>query len=215
MPVEITISGPALDLLKSSKEHLASSGAKHKVGRGVRGLLMDYFHKLDDNRPNAMGGKRTHFYNSAARNISYDVDDEGAVVTIHQQGIAQRYSGGDIKPIPPRRFLTIPVDPEAYGRKAGEFDNLSVQWGLTKGGRPRPMFLVQDSHYKYKTAKNRKTGVKEVKSAEFKAGKIMYYLALSVHQEPDKSVLPSDDLINQSAMDSITTYILTVQRRSP
>lgn len=214
MPVEITISGPALDLLKAQRAALDSDGAKHAAGRGCRRLLMDYFHNLDRSRPNAAGGKRTHFYASAARNISYVVDDAGAVVTIHQQGIAQRYYGGEIKPVN-SRYLTIPVDPSAYGRRAGEFDNLSVQWGLTKGGRPRPMFLVQDTHYKYKTGKNRKTGVKEVKSAEYKAGKIMYYLALSVHQEADKSVLPSDDLINQAAMNSITDYILTVQRRSP
>lgn len=214
MPVEVSISGPALDTLKAFRETLTPEKSADSAGRGVRRLLMDYLAGLDSTRANAAGGKRTHFYASAARNISYDVDADGATVRIHQLGIAQRYYGGTITPIN-SKYLTIPVDPEAYGRKAGEFDNLTVQFGLTKSGQRRPMFLIQESGYHYKTGKNRKTGVKEVKSAEHKAGKIMYYLALSVHQEADKSVLPSDDLINQAAMDSITDYLLTVQRRSP
>lgn len=214
MPVEITISGPAVERIAEFRASLADDGSKHAAGRGVRRLLMDYYRSLDSSRPNAMGGKRTHFYAGAARSVDYAIDNEGAAVTVHQRGIAQRYYGGTIKPVN-SRYLTIPVDPSAYGRRAGEFDNLTVHFGLTRSGQRRPLFLVQESDYKYKTGKNRKTGVKEVKSAKFEAGKIMYYLALSVTQDPDPTVLPSDDLINQAAMDSITTYILTVQRRSP
>ena len=215
MTIAISISGNAPSALSAFSSELATDGAKHAAGRGVRRLLMDYLSGLDSSRANQSGGKRTHFYAGAARNVSYDVDDDGATVSVHEVGIAQRYYGGTIVPTAGHKFLTIPVDPDAYGRRAGEFDNLSVQYGLTKGGKARPMFLVQDNGYRYTQKKNRKTGVKEVTGATWEAGKIMFYLALSVHQDADPSVLPSEDLMNQAAMDSITRYLLAIAGRAP
>ena len=212
MSISISISGTAPGALSAFRAELATDGAKHAAGRGVRRLLMDYLGGLDASRANQMGGKRTHFYAGAARNVSYEIDDDGATVSIHQVGIAQRYYGGTITPTPGHKFLTIPVDPDAYGRSAREFDNLSIQYGLSKGGKPRPMFLVQDNGYRYTTKKNRKTGVKEVTDATWQGGKIMYYLALSVTQKADPTVLPPDDLINQASMESITRYLLTLNR---
>lgn len=190
MTVSITISGPALDLLKEQRATLASDGVKKAAGNGVRLLLMDYLGGLDSSRPNAVGGRRTHFYAQAARGITYDVTPDGAEVAIHQEGIAQRFYGGKIEPVN-SKYLTIPVDPEAYGRRAGEFDNLTVQWGRSKGGKARPMFLTE-------TPEDKKT-----------KGRIMYYLAESVEQDPDPTVLPDDDLVMQSAVASISRYLLS------
>jgi hypothetical protein len=69
------------------------------------------------------------------------------------------------------------------------------------------MFLVRDSGYDFKIGKNRRTGASEVKSATYKSGTIMYYLAISAEQDPDPTVLPDDDLVMQSAVDSISRHL--------
>jgi hypothetical protein len=94
----------------------------------VRTLVQDHLGALDANRANQLGGKRTHFYAAAARGVSYATGSEGVDISIHQTGIAQRYFGGTIKPVN-SKYLTIPADPESYGHRAGEFNNLMLLWG--------------------------------------------------------------------------------------
>ena len=212
MTVSIAITGEALDRLEAFSSDLQGEGSKHAAGRGVRRLLMDHLGGLDASRPNKLGGKRTHFYADAARNTSYEVAPDGALVHIHKQGIALHYYGGVIKPTGGRKFLTIPVDPAAYGRRAGEFNNLEIAWGRTKGGKLRPIGLVSKSDYVYKTAKNRKTGVKEVVSTSYSAGKWMFALVYSATIQADKSVLPENDSIQLAVLTSMTDYIISKQR---
>ncbi|MEI6166015.1 MAG: hypothetical protein WCS52_02365 [bacterium] len=188
---------------------LANEGSKHVAGGAVSRLLKDHLGGLDSSRPNKIGGKRTHYYADAARNVSYEVSGDGAEVKVHQIGIALHYYGGVIKPTGGRKYLTIPVDPEAYGRRAGEFNNLEIAWGLTKGGKPRPIGLVKKNDWAYKTKKNRKSGANEVVSASYEGGKWMFALVLSATIPEDKSILPEDDTIQAAAMSSITDYIIS------
>lgn len=206
MSLSITVSGSALERLGTLRASLAADGVKAAAGGGVRRLLQDHMRALDGARANQMGGKRSHFYAAAARSITYAIDSDGVTVSIHQPGIALHYYGGTVRPVNGSKYLTIPVDPEAYGKRAGEFSHLSVQYGQTRGGGIRPMFLVEDTHTKVKVTKGRKTGKVKVKET-LKAGKIMYYLALSATMKPDPSVLPTDETINQSALASMIAYL--------
>ena len=203
MTISISITGDTLDRLNAFSSDLQGEGTKHAAGRGVRRLLMDHLGSLDASRPNQLGGRRTHFYADAARNTSYEVTNDGALVHIHQQGIALHYYGGVIKPTGGRKFLTIPVDPAAYGRRAGEFNNLEIAWGRTGGGKPRPIGLVTKNDYDHKTrGKGKKSALKEVIP-----GKWMYALVLSATIPEDKSVIPSDDLMQAVVLSSLTRYI--------
>ena len=212
MTVSITISGPAQEALQGMQSDLANEGAKQAAGGAIARLLKAHLGGLDRSRQNKIGGKRTHYYADAANNVSYEVTDDGADVKVHQIGIALHYYGGVIKPTGGRKYLTIPVDPEAYGRRAGEFNNLEIAWGLTKGGKPRPIGLVKKNDWVNKTKKNRKTGVKEVVSASWEGGKWMFALVLSATIPEDKSILPEDDTIQAAAMSSITDYIISKMR---
>lgn len=212
MTVSITISGPAQEHLQGMQSELASDGAKHAAGGAVRRLLMNHLGNLDTSRPNKIGGKRTHYYADLARNVTYQTTEDGAQVHVTGTGIALHYYGGVVKPTGGRKYLTIPVDPEAYGRRAGEFNNLEIAWGLTKGGKPRPIGLVTKNDYAYKTKKNRKSGVKEVVSASWEGGKWMFALVTSATIPADKSILPEDDTINEAAISSITDYIISKMR---
>lgn len=206
MTLEITVTGSALDRLGDLRARLADDAVKAAAGGGVRRLLQDHFRALDQARANQLGGRRTHFYAAAARSITYATDGAGVTVSIHAPGIALHYYGGTVKPVNGSRYLTIPVDPDAYGRRAREFNHLSVQYGRTRDGGLRPMFLVQDTHTTYKVTKGRKTGKVKVHE-KLQAGKIMYYLALSATIRPDPSVLPTDETINQAARASILSYL--------
>jgi len=212
MPLTISISGSAPDQIDSLRSDLSAPGSKDAAGRRVQKLLKDYLRQLDTSRPNKIGGKRSHYYADTSRNVSYETTDDGAEVHVHQIGLALHYYGGTIRPTGGRRFLTIPVDPEAYGRRAGEFDNLEIAWGRTQGGKPRPIGLVTKTDWSYQTKKNRKTGVKEVTGATWSAGKWMFALVYSATIQADKSILPEDSTIQNAALSAITDYIISKQR---
>jgi hypothetical protein len=99
---------------------------------GVRGYKR-HFARLNRERPNRLGGKRTNYYAAAARGTNFQVVSDGVVIGIDQPGIRLRYFGGTIRPKPGKTYLTIPVHPAAHGKTAREFD-LEVIFG--KGGRP-------------------------------------------------------------------------------
>lgn len=212
MSLSISIAGSAPAELNRFQADLVSDGAKQAAGGGVRKLLMEYFRQLDSSRANQLGGRRSHYYAQTARNVSFETTDSGALVHIHQLGIALHYYGGTITPTNGHKMLTIPVDPEAYGRRASEFDNLEIAWGRSKDGRVRPIGLVSKSDWKYSIKKNRKTGVKEVAGATYAAGKWMFALVYSATLDPDPSILPSDALVQSAALDAVTAYVVSKMR---
>jgi hypothetical protein len=203
MTISISITGPVQERLQAFSDDLQGEGSKKAIGGGISLLIKAHLGGLDSSRPNKIGGKRTHFYYAAAKNISYESTHDGALVHIHQKGIALHYYGGVIKPTGGRKFLTIPVDPESYGRRAGEFNNLEIAWGRTGGGKPRPIGLVTKNDYDQKTrGKGKKSASKGVIP-----GKWMYALVLSATIPEDKSVIPSDDLMQAAVLSSLTRYI--------
>lgn len=205
MSVIINITGDAETRLKTLANDLHSSGTRHAVGGSIRRLLMDHLGGLDKTRPNKIGGKRSHFYKAAARNTSYEITSDGALVHIHQEGIALHYYGGIVKPTGGRKFLTIPVDPSAYGKRAGEFDNLEIAWGKTKSGKPRPIGLVRLSD---DTPKKGKKGKNTVPPAP-PTRKWMFNLVLSAAIPEDKSIIPADDTIQAAALSAVSSYIIS------
>jgi hypothetical protein len=95
-------------------------------------LTREHLRGLDASRPNRLGGARTHFYAKFAEdsNMSYGATQGGAEVVIgnadfgDKHVLAAKWHGipTGIHPKPPRKFLTIPANDEAYGRRAREFD---------------------------------------------------------------------------------------------
>ena len=62
------------------------------MGRAIAGVLRRHFTKLDEERPNALGGKRTHFYGQVRRSVQQPelLGGDGVKVAINHVGIAQR-----------------------------------------------------------------------------------------------------------------------------
>ena len=157
------------------------------IGRSAVGVWRGHLFGLNRNRPNVLGGRRTGFYAQAARSANFRVETDGSViVSVNSVGIAQRYFGGTIRPKPGKKFLTIPVAPEAYGKTAREFGRLVLVFG--QNGRPIALATPVSNVTKF--TKKRGSQERVGKSLGQRAGTILFRLVTSVTQSPDATVLP-------------------------
>jgi hypothetical protein len=162
-------------------------GYKQDIGGRVQRQIQDHLRGLESSRPNRLGGRRTHFWAKAAQATFFEVQDDGVVVSINQQGMRQRFEGGTLKPVH-KKWLTIPIRAEAHGRRAGEFNDLRfVQ--LSRG----TAMLVQADQTQVRFRK-RKGGIRVQKGEEV-GGLALFLLKKSVTQRPDPSVLPTEQQI--------------------
>ncbi|WP_221029902.1 hypothetical protein [Actomonas aquatica] len=162
------------------------------MGRAIATSLRKHFSKLDRERPNKLGGRRTHFWGQVRRSVQQPalIADEGVMISINHVGIAQRYFGGIIQARPGGK-LTIPVHPEAHGRRAREFDLTPIFFADGSG------ILVDD------TNPNAPGGI----------GEVYYRLVDQVDQEPDPTVLPDDDQLEAVGLDAGEDYVRTLLAR--
>jgi len=129
--------------------------------------------------PNQLGGRRTHFFSSAARQTFWVAREDEAEVSIAKDGIRQRLLGGIIRPVR-KKALTIPVSPEAYGRRASEFGSELRLVKLSGGADGQTAGLLVLGEGPHAPA--------------------MYVLRTQVHQAPDPSVLPADADLKAAAV---------------
>jgi len=108
------------------------------MARAVVGLFVERYRQFDRTRPNALGGTRTHFWGAVAKSVhAANITPQGFDVDVTHVGVRLRWLGGTVTPGKgiscktgrPTRMLTIPVDAEAHGRRACEYDNLTPLWG--------------------------------------------------------------------------------------
>lgn len=80
---------------------------------------------VKDQKPNKLGGKRTHFWSKAAAAAAVaDVSESGVTVAVQDeagQNIRIHIHGGTIKP-KAAKALTIPIVREAHGMRASEYE---------------------------------------------------------------------------------------------
>ncbi|MFA5263061.1 MAG: hypothetical protein WC378_04495 [Opitutaceae bacterium] len=163
------------------------------MGRAIGGTLRKHFTDLDSARANELGGKRTHFYAAARRAVQQPelVGGDGVKVAINQVGIAQRYFGGDIE-APSRGKLTIPVHPEAYGHRAREFSDL------------HPIYFEDGSGIL----------VRDHTESKGNIGEVFYRLVKRVHQEKDPDVLPTEEELQDTALQAGEGHMRTLIERT-
>lgn len=130
-----------------------------------------------------LGAAPTGHWEEAAEKTLATFDAESAVVTIAQPGI--RRVAGPITISPQSgRYLTIPVIAAAYGRRAGEFADLEF---ALLGPRRTPA-LVRPG-------------------PAGQAGTVFYLLVEQVTQPQDRSLLPSDEVYRQCALQGTRDYL--------
>lgn len=150
------------------------------AARSIRRDLQRHF-RVREQTPNAMGGQRTHWWARVSRSTQIaSVDDHQAVVSISEPGIALKVYGGTVRPVE-KRALTIPIHPEAYGRRADTVESITGRklWRF-QPKKTGPAFLA------------RSLGDDQIR--------LLYVLKASVTMRPDPDALPSVAAMEQSAL---------------
>ena len=154
--------------------------ANEIVRSSVHRETQQHFRALESrHRPNV----HFNFYAQAVEAVTSTADESGAEVKVNQAGIAQRFYGGHIQAINHVlkgvgvAELWIPCAPESEGRTSSEFHGLvAIVNRQTLHGvaiLPGP---------------NPKTG-----KPSTKYGQVLFALVPDLDQDPDESVLPTDD----------------------
>lgn len=185
----IEINDLARPALRRVGSLLAPDRLKPLVGEAATRVYREHLRELDRTRPNKLGGKRTHFYAQARDDTDFTVDADGVTVSIRSVGIRQRYFGGVIAPTA-AKYLTIPVHPNAHGRKAREFD-----LGVVYGTHGKPVALATKVLNPNRTMRG-PDGRRIRQPATRPVGEVYYILTKGpVHQAPDPSILPMTDVV--------------------
>lgn len=169
------------------------------VGRAASNVYRTHLFALDRERPNAMGGQRTHFYAQAARGTQFTHDADGVTISIVNIGIRQRFYGGVIRP-KNSKWLTIPANPAAHGKRAREFD-LEVIYD----GEGRPIALATKSTRAVQITQNARGNT--VRKSIGRHGVIMYWLKKSVTQAPDPTVLAPIDKVAGAIISNVNAVV--------
>lgn len=181
-------------------------------GRGVAVLLRAKFQDLENTRPNKQGWPRQHFWSDVRRSVQNPEQTAGKVsVSITHPGIALRYFGGDIFPVNVR-FLTIPAVPEAYGKRAREFDNLRPGYAPNEEGRPQ-LALVETDATVVRFGRKKKDGTRTVSQVMRTGGQAVFWLVTKAHQEGDKTILPTEDQMQIAAVKAGEDYLQAIADR--
>lgn len=173
------------------------------IGRSAANTYKQHLLGLNQTRANALGGPRTNFYAAAARGTSFRVVGDDVVVSISSVGIRQRYFGGTIKP-KTTKYLTIPAIPEAHGKRASEFQGLRFAIVPDEQGRQRPA-LVQGAQTLIRGRRS-KGGVRFRAIGEIRE-RVVFWLARSVTQQPDPTVLPYTELVETRVQRDVAAYL--------
>ena len=201
MNITVTINDKASSAIAELTKKVTSKQLNSAAGSAAQRTVQRHLGQLDAERANKLGGKRTHFFASAARGTTYKADKDGVVVSIQKLGIRLQYEGGTVKPVN-SKYLTIPARAEAHGKRAGEFDNLELLWGrngpyaLAERASQSVNFKAKGDSESLSTTKGRKKG-----------GGVFFWLCKSATLQPDPDIIPSEQSLSQAVKFGVYDYL--------
>ncbi len=202
MSIEDGVSEPLVELETNLRPERLTPVLARECAKRTRQHLF----RLDSERANTMGGARTHFYGQCGRSVGSGMLSDGFYVSINHIGFRQRLFGGTIRPVK-AKMLTIPACAEAYGHRAREFSDL--RFAILKGYPA----LVQAGP-KIENVWSSKTKRMTRRKTKVTVDKVMFWLARSVYQGPDPSVLPSWDDYRQTITETLDRETARASRRA-
>lgn len=179
-------------------------GLETTIGTAAMNTIKDHLKGLAGSRHR--GGKG-NFYADAFRSTTMEAQPGSVTITIAKLGMAQRFYGGDIRPVA-GKYLTIPARDEAYGKRAREFGNLEVLYG-----RNGPFALAAKEGGATVKIHRRKAAGETEKAIKKTAGMILFWLVKHVSQKADPTVLPEPDEIVMAAIRAAEQRIERLEAR--
>jgi hypothetical protein len=158
------------------------------AGRACANLTRDHLFALAGQRHRP--GSPHNFYADAADSVTHEATAGTATVRISKTGLAQRRYGGTIKPVN-YSHLWIPVHPDSLGRTGREFS------GLIK-------IINRQSN----------RGV-AARREEDRTLTVLFALVPEVVQDPDPTVLPTDQQFSETATAACQDLLAIIKEGRP
>lgn len=199
-------------LLQRVKTAAAAQGLAVVAARAVGGLVKEHLYGLDSQR-HRFGN---HYFRQAADSVTTGAVPQGAIVSVTQIGFRQRLKGGTIN-AKPGKALTLPEDDEAYGKRAREFNDLTMQRVINPETGALQMALVRNLSTPISIRRRKqKDGVIKttITPGEVRGGEVMYWLVRRVTQRRDPTVLPYAGQMNERAKGAINSRLQLLQDRA-
>lgn len=212
MNLTIDIGDFATSAIALIKRRVAEGALNKVMQRGMVNQVKEHFRRLDSQRANALSGRRSHFYADASREThAGPLNAESFTVAISKVGVAQRYYGGQIRAVK-SKWLTIPVHKKTYNRAAREFDldfrpvnnELAFLVFPNKSRREREEAVQAAAMGQSSSGGSRKRRRAKGGPAQ---PVIAFVLKREVWQEPDPSVLPTDEELEDEAVSAGNEYL--------
>lgn len=137
-----------------------------------------------------LGGTPTGAYERAAFTFASRSDAQSATLQFASPVLARAFRPVKIRPGPGKKFLTIPISGEAYGKTVREFERTIGDLFPIFGG-------------------NETSGVMVHREEGRKIGTAHYALTREVNQEQDRTLLPDDASYLDAARRGAITWIET------
>lgn len=209
----IDIRDTATPAVKEVLDRAKSDAVKSVAGRAGANVFRAWFRNLEQSRPNALGGARTHFWGRAASATYSRPTASGADVITAQTGVQHQRYGGDIKPSGRGSAVTgkaiarlaIPARAEAHGKTPGDFPNLQLEV-FRSGGK----YLVGLAEPVSQEVSYTKSG--KVRKGKLRGGAILFWLVRSAHKDPDAGVYPPDGLVRDGVQLATLDYVMRNRR---
>ena len=208
LAVEISIGGDARRMLSQLEAGLINREELHQdIATREENLVRDYLTSLAQTRhatADALGATPTGHLERAAESVTSRSDADAVTVSITSPGITRAF--GDITIVPVNaKWLTIAATAEAYGKRAGAFNDLRL--AFFKNGL---LALVKADQSRISDRKASGYGT-ESKAAKADATKqrppVYYWLKKSVTQKQDRTLLPSNELIQTAAEEGVRDWL--------
>lgn len=189
---------------------LAAKELDGVIGESIVDSLRERFAALDLERPNQLGGDRTHYYEGCADMTTWSIIPDGVLISVTKEGIRTRIlgtcilPGGAIFPIN-AKHLAVPAIAEAYGKGPSEFEDL-VPLYRKRNGQTEVFALAEDVDEKPERAARHRNRDETVIDHGNSENRIFFWLVDSVVQQGDPSIIPSESEIKEKAFFRLDQY---------
>lgn len=180
-----------------------SPGLFRAIGEEGKSFLRAWFYRLDAERANKLGGRRTHFYRDAGDSVRYEISQDNVALVVSKTGLRQRWKGGTIKAVN-AKYLTIPARSESYGVRALDFPG-DLKFIKFKSGAKA--LVLDDQRHGVDDASGSYIIKSKKNSRKKNVGVVMYWLVPSVYQAPDPSVIPDNQTLGFVADRAIDAHL--------
>lgn len=182
------------------------------AGRAAAQTTRKFYQLKNVQEPNQLGGKRTNFWADVARSVSQPMPKgpNKVEIVVSHPDIAQKVLGGQI--LPKRsKFLTIPANPIAHGKRAASFN---LTFAIVDG---RMALVSKDKiRKKFKTQKDHGQGIiSEIKQdVRISPGDVIFWLVRKVFQKPWPNSMPSQAELEYAAFKAADEYAAGVLKNA-